>query len=333
MRAAIFTFTNKGALKGERLSEFLNREGFETALYPAGKDFQCIVGDEFSRCRLMVFIGALGIAVRAIAPYLRDKTTDPAVICMDEAGKHVISVLSGHVGGANMFAEQIADLFGGTAVITTATDVNGVFAVDQWAVSRGLIIADKENIKRVSKALLENETVGFHTDYCMTGDLPDGVAEDIKCKSGIAVSLRADIKPFEYTLNLLPRILHVGIGCRKNTPAPEIELAVKSAFEESGFDIRCICRVSSIDLKKSEFGLLLFAERLNLPLAFYSAEELTKAEGRFSGSDFVKSVTSTDNVCERAASLSSGGGRFVLKKTVKNGITVAAAEEDFNIYF
>jgi cobalt-precorrin 5A hydrolase len=347
MRASVFTFTRSGTLRGEQLLEFLKGEGFEAVCYamkdyasdsnqmiPMDAGLKAAVGTEFGRCRLLIFIGALGIAVRAIAPFIYDKAKDPAVICMDETAKFVIPVLSGHIGGANAFAGKIAGIFDASAAVTTATDVNGVFAADEWASEQGLVITDIAQVKQVSKELLDGGAVGLHTDYEIKGDLPFGITVDLHCKTGIAVSPNGKVRPFENTLNLLPRILHLGIGCKKDTKLKDINKAVTEILDENDIDIRCICNIASIDLKENEAGLLSFADYYCLPVSFYTAEELSKAEGFFTKSDFVKSVTSVDNVCERAAALSSGGGRLIIQKTAKNGVTVAVAEPpDWSICF
>ena len=354
MRAAVFTFTKNGAIRGVQLLEFLKREGFTAVCYamedyasesseliPMSTGLKAVVESEFEsgsgsgpeRRRLMVFIGALGIAVRAIAPYISDKTKDPAVICVDEAVKFVIPVLSGHIGGANAFAKKIAGFFGAAAAVTTATDVNGVFAADEWAAEHELVIADIAPARQVSKALLDGEVVGLYTDYEIKGALPFGVTADPGLRTGIAVSSNGKVRPFENTLNLMPRILHMGIGCRKGAKFEDIDRAVTGVLHENGVDMRCVCKVASIDLKKTEDGLLAFANHYNVPVFFYTADELSKAEGQFLSSGFVKSVTSVDNVCERAAVFSAGGGRLIIKKTAKNGVTVAVAEPDWSICF
>ena len=327
MRAAVFPFTESGALKAGELLGFFKNRGIEAEVHTpdgyAPSGLKDVAAAEFSRCGLLVFIGSLGIAVRAVAPLIRSKAEDPAVVCMDEKAEFVIPVLSGHIGGANRFAEEIAVFFGGTPVITTATEVNGVFAADRWAAEQGLVIADAGKVKMISKALLKGEPVGLCTEYEVKGGLP----------AGIVISTDASARPFESTLNLLPRTLHLGIGCKRNASRESIEHAVRCAFSGSRLDLRCVRRVASIDLKEREAGLLAFAQGMGVPAAFYSAEDLSGAMGDFSESEFVKGVTGVSNVCERAAVLSSGGGRVVLEKTVVDSVAVAAAESEWSVCF
>ena len=133
----------------------------------------------FAGCDAIVFIGAAGIAVRMIAPLVKAKDTDPAVLVIDEKGRFVIPILSGHIGGANALAMRLATLLHATPVITTATDVNGVFAVDVWATQNGCAIPDTQHIKAVSAALLVGQSVGVQSYFGICGTLPMGVLADI----------------------------------------------------------------------------------------------------------------------------------------------------------
>ena len=137
--------------------------------------------------------------------------------------------------------------------------------------------------------------------------------------------------PFERTLRLIPRCLSLGIGCRKGTPKVKIEKAVLKVFADEGLDIRAIDGVYSIDIKSDEQGLIEFCGDMKLPLKFYSADELSAVSGDFSQSDFVKSVTGVDNVCERAALASSDG--IIVKKTALNGVTVAVGVKNKEVQF
>ena len=292
---------------------------------------------------VLIFVGACGIAVRKIAPYIKDKQTDPAVICIDELGTYVIPILSGHIGRANAIARYIAEQIGSTAVITTATDINGRFSVDSWAARNGFIIDDIKAAKEVSSAILEQD-IPLISEFKIAGQLPAGIrSEDgntVRSYNDNADRFRNDIgiyigcnirKPFSRTLRLIPKAVHLGIGCRKGTDEDSIRQAVDKVLSEHDIDKRAVKCISSIDIKSGEKGLLDYAEHNNLPINFYSAEELNNLDGDFTSSEFVKGITGVDNVCERAAMI--GAEHLLVRKNAVNGVTIAAAIEHMEVHF
>lgn len=330
MTVALTAFTRRGAALAQRLAGALAPEGCTLALpqalaasldLPHAYDsLRQWTGERFADADALIFVGAAGIAVRAVAPYVRDKFTDPAVISLDELGQYVIPLLSGHVGGANDLARRLAALTGGTAVISTATDVNGLFAVDQWAVERSMAITDRTLAKEISAALLRGERVGFASDF--TDDCPPDLYPG-RADIGVWVTYRAAGGPFPRTLRLVPRRLYLGIGCRRGTSEEAIRAAVSEAL--AGIDPAAVAGAATIDLKRDEAGLLSFCRRYALPLTFYSAEALAAQPGEFTPSPFVERVTGVDNVCERAAAALSHGC-ILLPKQTKDGVTVSVAE-------
>lgn len=276
----------------------------------------------------IVFVGAAGIAVRTVAPFLRSKTTDPAVAVADEAGRFVISLLSGHIGGANALTCRAAELLGATPVITTATDVNGRFAVDVFAVRNRLAISSMKKAKEVSAAILAGEQVGLHTDLPLEGTVPPELALGRRRACNVEIGLRAQ---YPDSLLLIPRTVYLGVGCKRGTPAAQIETAVKRALETLGIPRQALAGAASVDLKADEPGLLDWAARWQLPVRFYTAAELREAPGEFTGSDFVRAVTGVDSVCERAAVLASEGGTLILRKQAADGVTVAAARREVRL--
>ena len=284
-------------------------------------------------CDLIVFVGAAGIAVRAVAPYLMGKAYDPAVIVIDEAGRFVIPLLSGHLGGANAIAERLADGLGAQAVITTATDGREVFAVDTWARAHGCVVVDPQQIKYVSGALLRGETVGVRSDFPVDGRLPAHISLQADAESGFAISYDTKAAPFAHTLHLVPRLVHIGIGCRRGTPVERIEAAVRAALGAAGVPRGAVCGAASIDVKRDEPGLLLFGVQNGLSLAFFSAEKLRRTTGDFTPSAFVEQAVGVDNVCERAAVCATGGGRLLCRKTARDGVAVALAERSWRARF
>lgn len=257
------------------------------------------VGRIFDSADLIVFFTAAGIAVRSIAPYIEHKSKDTAVVVVDECGTYAISLLSGHHGGANDYAGQIAASIGAEPVITTATDREGKFAVDEFAVKNNLVVTDWEKAKRVSAHVLEGGKVVCRAKSAKAGD---------------------------DTLYLTAKNVYVGIGCKKGTESDKIEAAIKTALDMAGVRLTSVAGIASIDLKAKEPGLLEACRRLNLELKVFSAEELSCVKESVSGSEFVEKVTGVDNVCERSA-IAAGGGKLILKKQVFDKVTVAVARK------
>lgn len=339
MRLAVFAFSRQGCETARRVREAVGA-GSECRAYAiakyAGEGFSSIepplsrfTGPVFAWADAIVFVGACGIAVRAIAPHVRDKRTDPAVLVVDELGQFVVSLLSGHIGGANELAGRLARSLGATPVITTATDVNQKFSVDAWAARQGFAIDSMAAAKAVSAAILEGP-VPLVSDLPIVTDLPSGVAAGSGGRVGICISWEKK-QPFEQTLLLVPPVLHLGIGCRRGISAQALREAVEAVLTERHIHPKAVKCAASIDLKADERGLLEFCEEMNWPLSFYSAEELRAVEGEFTPSEFVRGVTGVDNVCERAALL--GAERLLVKKTARNGVTVAVAAEHLEVRF
>lgn len=327
MTAAVIAFTQRGAELGKTLADALGATLHVPARFAAqvGATACDSLAEWTERMwaekEALIFVGAAGIAVRAVAPHVKDKFTDPAVVSVDEGGRFVIPLLSGHVGGANELALKVAALAGGQAAISTATDVNGIFAVDLWAKEHGMVITDRTLAKEISAALLEGKPVAFVSDFGHS--CPEGLTEG-KADIGVWVTWDTGSGPFPRTLRLAPRGLILGIGCRRGTDTETIQTAVEEAL--TGYESAAVERVATIDLKEHEPGLLAFCAVHDLPLSVYSAEELAAVEGTFTPSAFVKEVTGVDNVCERAAV--RAGGTILVPKQAKNGVTVAVAGRD-----
>lgn len=338
--AAIFSFSRQGSQTALRAAAAL-REEYHCQIYttkqkPENEDLKILpdrigafTGSIFEQSDLLVYVGACGIAVRAIAPYIKSKTKDPAVICIDERAQFCISLLSGHIGGANRLTKQIAQKIGAEAIITTATDINHRFSVDEWANRKGFTIGNMNAAKEVSAAILEQE-IPICADRPLSEHLPSGLYPGAEGNLGILVSIYRR-KPFLNTLNLIPKTLTLGIGCRKGTTAQVIEKAVFRVLKEHNLDFRAVYEVASINLKSAEAGLLEFCRKYGLPIHFYDAKQLLTAQGNFTCSEFVKGITGVDNVCERSAVM--GEKQLILKKTAYNGVTVAAAERDWEVSF
>lgn len=337
MKVSIIAFTDNGMEIAYKLSNSLS-ETNDVDFTRCGKGALSTWTEEhFSTNDALIFIGAIGIALRAIAPYIKTKTKDPAVVVVDELGQFSIPILSGHIGGANELAIEISEILNAIPVITTATDINKVFAVDTWAKSQGLHILNPQCIKLVSSKLLKGESVHVKSDYPIQGNLPKNVYLNDLEDSNAGYDVIITHKDLENeckndTLLLVPQIITVGIGCRKDISFEAIESSVLNIIESENYHILAINALASIDKKANEKGILEFAKKYDLPFNTYSAEELNSLEGDFTKSEFVKSVVEVDNVCERSAIMESNGKLIRRKDTCDGaGVTVALAINDPNI--
>ena len=288
--------------------------------------------------KALVFIGACGIAVRAIAPNIVSKLTDSPVLVIDERGKFVIPVLSGHVGGANELAHLLSKKLGAQEVITTATDINHKFAIDLFAKKNHLSIINKDGIAKVSAKILAEEaiTISMENDHWdKVQDLPENV-----CVVSYPPSEKEDVvvtsenKDFDATLILKPQKYIIGIGCRRGKESDKLEEFIKSSLKKSGIEENQIFAIASIDVKRDEEGLCSWSKRHNIPFLTYSEEELRKVTGDFNESDFVKSKVGVGNVCERAAVKAAGEtGKLICRKVAEDGMTIAIAEREWSVIF
>lgn len=335
----VAAFTRQGVELAQQLAQGLTENGHSLQLWVPERlsgetGFPSMQGglrqwtEEHFTADALIFVGATGIAVRAIAPFVKDKTTDPAVLCIDEGGRYVIPLLSGHIGGANRLARHAAEILEAQAIITTATDGRGLFSVDEFAVRNDLAISDMKLAKEVAARLLEGLPVGFVSHVPVEGQQPPELME--QAPVGICITQGSE-QPFPKTLQLIPRWLVVGIGCRRNTSEQAIAQAVQQTLEQAGLDIRGVCAVSTIDRKADEPGLLALCQGQNWPLRVYTPEQLLEVPGEFTPSAFVSSITGVDNVCERSAC--AGGGTLLVEKQVQEGVTVAVAQERRRISF
>ena len=224
----------------------------------------------------LVYVGACGIAVRAVAPCLCSKETDPAVVVVDEQGTWAVPLLSGHLGGANALARAIGSVCGAQPVLTTATDAGGLFPIDDWARRQGCAVADVHKIKDVSAALLAGRTLRLYSDWPIAGTPPAGVALTAD-KAGCSAALTlTDPGP---ALWLAPRVLALGVGCRRGIPAAALEEALAALLEREKLCVKSICKVCTIDRKAGEPGLLAFCAAHGWPLETYTAARLAQAQG------------------------------------------------------
>lgn len=313
-RTVILSFTEKGGQLNRRTAQRLRAQGDVAASFLFGEDFTstaALLSAEWPCTDVFVFIGAVGIAVRCIAPFLEDKYRDPAVLSMDENGAFVIPVLSGHVGGGVAYAVKTAGLLNAQPVITTATDTAGCFAVDVFAAENGLVLPDKEAVKEIAATLLGG---GRILASCGAGrQTEDGGERYVS----FAHSDGREIcrMPFKRYV--------IGVGCKKGKSGEELYAFVRTVFGQYGLDLGLAAYVASVDVKKEEPGIWELARRLGVSYEVFSAAELEQTTGRTASSAFVKQTVGVDNVCETAALRL--GTKLLVPKQSGNGMTVAVA--------
>lgn len=314
MSVACLAFTEKGYALAQKLAQALHGTAARSGQPLTLRQW---TQAHFPQERALIYVGAVGIAVRAIAPWLRGKTLDPAVVVVDEGGNFAVPLVSGHLGGANDLARRVADICGAVPVVTTATDVNGIFAVDEWARYQHCAVLHASCIRRVSGALLAGKTVRMQTEIPVQGTPPRNVTvvEEGPCDVYVGFTPQP-----ASVLWLVPQDVVLGVGCRKGIAGDVLE----AAFAAFDLPAQAVCAAASIDLKADEPGLLEFCRVNGWPLQTYSAAELRAVEGSFTASDFVARTTGVENVCERAAVLASGG-KLIRRKMAGNGVTFAAA--------
>ena len=287
-----------------------------------------LVEQTFARYRAHVFVCATGIAVRAIAPHLADKAADPAVVSLDDQGRFAVSLVSGHLGGANALVRQVAEVTGAQAVVSTATDLAGVPAVDLLAKELGLTMADVSRVKHVSSALLAGKEVARHDP----GGLLDGYAEWLPARAlehagdGPVVWVDYKVPPArDRLLALHPPVLWAGVGCRRGTPAMEILKLLHGALGEAGLARQSLAGLASVEDKADEPGLLEAAAVLKIPLTCYARTQLREMDVP-NPSQRVMQAVGTPSVCEAAARKAAGeDGRLLIEKTKSDVATVAVA--------
>ena len=252
MSRAYLAFTAKGLALAQKLAAAYPGSVARCGHEPGQAGLAAWTEQQFAGSDALIFIGAVGIAVRAIAPHCKSKASDPAVVVLDECGHFAVPILSGHLGGANDLARALAAVCGAVPVITTATDANGVFAVDEWAKCQNCAVLEPERIKLVSGALLAGRAVRFASGWPIAGTPPAGVT------AGEIPDFALTLTPAGDALHLVPRIGVLGVGCRRGTSADTLAETFAAFCAENRLAPQCITAAASIDLKQNEAGLLAF---------------------------------------------------------------------------
>lgn len=358
MKLSIISFTENGKRLSEHIQKVLDKD-MSVCLYTkcnacqnqesSSVSFVTVPVGNWARKQMeeknaLLFVGACGIAVRAIAPSLTDKLHDSPVLVMDEKATYVIPILSGHVGGANELAHRIGEKTGAEPVITTATDINQAFAVDVFAKRNGLSIENKDGIVKVSSKILAGLSVTMsietgHTttkkDCATRNHLPDAIQLiPYPPTEAVDIVITSEEGTFDTTILLKPKEYIIGLGCKKGKSLEEIQNFIQKKTEELGIKNQEIFALASISQKSKEPGILTWCQKERIPFFTYTAEELQKVEGSFQSSAFVKEQVGVDNVCERAAlKACQEGGYLISSKHAEHGMTIAVAKRKWRIYF
>lgn len=350
MSAAVFTLTKNGVDIGKRILDLyedatlytLQKFSDEsTVVYEDG--FEATVSKCFEKCDTLVFICATGIVVRSIAPYLKSKKTDPAVIVLDDNGKNVISLLSGHIGGANEETLRIAALLEANPVITTASDVNSKPSVDMIAKYNDLKLIDFEGAKYITAQMVANDDValingaGFKSVKAIGNlEVLNGfeMLDTDKHRGVIYISNDENIDKHDNldipSVQIYPVNLVIGIGCKRGTEKDHIIEMIITALKGLNKSIHSVKHVATVDVKADEVGLLDACEELGLDLKIVSRESIMEIEDKYEGSDFVKESVGVRAVSEPCCELTAKDGQFILHKLKYSGATISVWEEYIN---
>jgi cobalt-precorrin 5A hydrolase len=318
-RCAVLALSRGGCALGRRLAESLGGD----FLACKGR-VAATVAEIWDHYQEVVCVMATGIVVRTIAPLLRDKYRDPAIVVCDEQGRFAISLLSGHLGGANELAQRVAAATGGQAVLTTASDVLGRTALDLWCRDLGLTPGDKGALTRAMAKLVDQGTLAIWSRFSLP-ELPPDI-KPVAQRTAADLIIDSRTEETAHAVLLHPKALVIGIGCNRGTSAEAIAHAVAATCRQQHLAPQAIARLASIDLKQDEKGLLAFARQQHLAIDFYSKDQLNQVEG-VSTSEAVQRATGAKGVAEPAAVLSAGPGSTLLVAKLKwTDVTTAVAE-------
>lgn len=331
MKIAIWTVTRGAGNIAKEYAQILNKklENIAIDVFTLKKfevndtiqidDFTTELIEKFNFYEGHIFIMASGIVIRKISRLLKSKDVDPAVLLIDEGKNFVISLLSGHLGGANNLTQTVAEVLNLVPVITTSSDITGKIAVDTIAQKLNAELEDLKSAKEVTSLIVDSKKVNI----LLPGNVKIG--EDGNSEGVIIISNR---KKVEIT-KICPKNIILGIGCKKDTKAEDILAAIEKIMNKYNLDIKAIKHIATVDIKENEEGLIKAAEFLELELKIISREDIKKVEYMFEGSNFVKTNIGVRAVSEPVAFLSSAqNGRFIAMKEIYNGITISIYEEN-----
>lgn len=321
MKIAIICFSDLGEKIAEKIA--LNIESPKIYSSRQIDNLKSLIGEIFENYTHIIFVGAVGIAVRLIAPYIKDKTIDPAIIAVDDMGRYAISILSGHIGGANEFTVRISEILGAKAIITTASDSRGIESVDMFAKRCNLTIEDMSVAKTITSIIVNNGRIRFISENHEKINYPNVFENDYE--GCIYVTSKENVEISKPCCILRPHNLIVGIGCRRGKSKDEILNAIGIVFKQHNLSMKSIHSICSVDLKEDENGIIESCQYLNCKFTTYSKEEIQSVQNKFEKSSFVNSKIGVTSVCEPSVYLASGN--IIVGKTVFNGITVSVGRK------
>lgn len=268
-----------------------------------------------------IFIMASGIVIRKISNLLKSKNMDPAVLLIDEGKHFVISLLSGHLGGANILTNLIATRLNLIPVITTSSDITGKIAVDTIAQKLNSELEDLKSAKEVTSLIVDGKKVDLL--------LPKNIVFEKNSDNSEGFIICSNRKNISYT-RIYPKNLILGIGCKKDTKSETILEAIENCFEKNNLSLKSIKHIATVDVKENEKGLIDVSQKLKLDLKIIPREEIKKVEHLFKGSNFVKESIGVSAVSEPVALISSSQkGEFLVMKDKYNGVTISIFEETY----
>lgn len=327
MKIGIVAITAGGKkLAGELAGKL---EGARLLDPPGGQKIAETLAAAWQSSDALVCIMAAGIVVRAIAPLLRDKLHDPCVVVMDEKGRHAISLLGGHLGGGNALAGRIARLTGGEAVITTASDTQGLVALDLWAKEQQLV-ADRQTLTAAAAVLVNHGELRLYAEVAVHS-LPPGIipADEALADAIVSSSTRFAASAFLFR----PRNLVVGIGCNRGTPVGEFEEALNELFAELQLSRDSIRNLASIDQKNDEPGLLQFATNNHWRIDFFTGEQINSLSNltNLDISQAALKAVGAIGVAEPSALLGAQNTLLLSRKRKWKNVTMAVAEAPYSL--
>lgn len=359
-KIAIVAITKHGSALAEKLhrsletsslfiSEKFKKQGIPGKAIFFNTPIKNLTEKIFQEYDALIYVVSLGAVVRTIAPFLKDKHTDPAVLVIDDKASFVISVLSGHVGGANELTEEVAKILNAAPVITTASDVGKTVPVDILGREFGWTTELDQNITKVSAAVVNEEPVGIYQDageknwWKRDTPLPgnfkffksiDELTES-GCKAALIITDTVLSEEYKDLLTksviYRPKSLAVGMGCDRGVAQENLDHLLEKTFEENCLSIKCIRNVSTVDLKNREAGLLAFCERRGVELICYTREELGKLKDILpTPSEMVMKYLKIPGVSEPAAMLTAKTDKLVVTKVKGTMCTLAVARMNFD---
>lgn len=323
----IVSVTEKGDPIVYKLKDYFLKENIETICICKSKEenfsLKEVTEELFKKCKNLIFISSTGIAVRAISPFIVKKDKDPGVLVVDVNNNFTISLLGGHLGGANELSLLVSKVLNNTLVITTATDNQNKVAPDMVAKENNLIISDLKKAKDMASRLVNNKEVYFLDEEGKIKTPKGYKKSEVLRDNTLVVSNREDIgeKNFRGLLKLVRRNIVLGIGCRKGLLSEDLKEFVEETLKDLNIDKRAILKIGSIDIKRNERAILDLGKYLNCSFETFTKEEIIKFQDQFVGSDFVERAIGVRAVSEPSVLLMKGD--LILNKLRKNGMTLS----------